>query len=174
MIFRNPKNGEIYDLREYCCSSSGFCKNIICSNCKINENRGEKSCREFVINDPYKAAELMGYEVVSITGEEGEDGDPKGIEFNKETSGKLRPSLVPPAAVWNVAAVREWAVENKYNDPDGWRKVPEEQYRDAMFRHMLQEWEKPGSVDKESGLPHLWHMLTNAFFIAQLRSEKHE
>ena len=85
----------------------------------------------------------------------------------KHDAGKLRPTLVPTKAIWAIAAVREYGVK-KYGGPDGWRRVEPQRYRDALYRHLLAYLENPHGVDEESQLPHLWHLLTNAAFLADL------
>lgn len=91
----------------------------------------------------------------------------------KTDGGKIRlAELVPMQAVWDVGAVREWAVQNKYPDVDGWRKVAVERYRNALLRHVLRYIEDPYGVDDETGLPHLHHINTNGFFLAELEKGK--
>ena len=69
MKFRNPEKGEIYDFEGRDCLTSGFCAGIPCKACPIRRHRGKMSCREYVLNNPNTAANLMGYEVI-------EDEDP--------------------------------------------------------------------------------------------------
>lgn len=87
----------------------------------------------------------------------------------KQTAGKPRISLVPPALVTEVAKVRTWATENKYADPENWRQVPESWFLDAIGRHYLAYLENPDGTDAESGLSHMAHIATNAAFILELR-----
>lgn len=87
----------------------------------------------------------------------------------KQTHGKPRISLVPPALVEEVDKVRTWAVDNKYPDPDSWRGVPEDYYLDAMGRHFFAYLNSPDGVDPESGLSHMAHIATNAAFILEMR-----
>lgn len=88
----------------------------------------------------------------------------------KADKGKLRLSLVPVEIIRAVARVREYGV-NKYGAQEAWRHVSPERYRDALLRHTLAFWENPGSVDEESGLPHLEHMACNIAFLLQMRQE---
>lgn len=87
----------------------------------------------------------------------------------KKDNGKLRPSLVPTAAVWAIAAVRDYGVK-KYADPLNYRTVEPERLRDALCRHLLKYIENPNAVDEESGLPHLWHIMTNGAFLCELET----
>lgn len=64
MKFRNLKTGEIYDMTDRDCSSSGFCREILCSDCPIIKRRGGLSCRDWVLTHANMAARLMGCEVV--------------------------------------------------------------------------------------------------------------
>lgn len=92
----------------------------------------------------------------------------------KADAGKPRLSLVPRQIIWDIAEVREFAVRNKYKDPDNWKRVEIERYRDAMMRHMMRYMDDPQGVDDESGLPHLSHLATNIAFLCELeKGEKH-
>ena len=85
----------------------------------------------------------------------------------KADAGKAQLSLVPRRIIWDIAAVRMYG-NKKYHDPENWRTVEPQRYRDAMFRHMLAYLDDPGGVDEESGLPHLWHLCCNAAFLCEL------
>lgn len=94
------------------------------------------------------------------------------IKYNqkaKADAGKLRLSLVPRAIIKAIAVIRMYGVE-KYPDggTDNWKQVEVERYRDATFRHFLEYLDDPYGVDKESGLPHLWHLATNVAFLCEL------
>ncbi len=93
----------------------------------------------------------------------------------KADAGKAKLSLVPMQILYDVAAIREYGC-NKYADggKENWRQVSKERYRDAMLRHMTEYIRDPGSVDKESGLPHLWHMACNVAFLCEMEREDHE
>ena len=84
----------------------------------------------------------------------------------KADKGKLRLTLVPPRAKIAIAKVREFGVQ-KYKDPENWKRVEAQRYKDALYRH----WNAylMGEIcDKESGLPHMWHLLCDAAFIVEL------
>ena len=91
------------------------------------------------------------------------------IEDNsaKADEGKPRLSLVPRKIIWDIAAVREYG-NKKYGDPNNWRKVEVERYRDALYRHFMRYLDDPDGVDEESGLPHLWHLACNISFLCEL------
>lgn len=84
----------------------------------------------------------------------------------KADGGKLRPTLVPSGLILAVAAVREYGAI-KYTDPDNWKRVEPQRYRDALYRHWL-AYLSGETHDEESGLPHLWHLATNAAFLIEL------
>lgn len=84
----------------------------------------------------------------------------------KADAGKLRLTLVPPSGIKAIAAVRQYGTD-KYGDPDNWRKVEVERYRDALYRHWL-AYLSGERIDPESGLPHMWHVLCNGSFIIEL------
>ena len=80
--------------------------------------------------------------------------------------GKMRPTLVPNGLIVAVAKVREYGCR-KYHDPENWRTVEPQRYRDALYRHWLAYLDDPSGVDEESGLPHLWHLACNAAFLIE-------
>lgn len=84
----------------------------------------------------------------------------------KADSGKLRLTLVPPRLNIAVAYVREFGTK-KYKDPENWRKVEIQRYRDALYRHWT-AYLQGEEYDRESGLPHLWHLACNAAFLIDL------
>ena len=88
----------------------------------------------------------------------------------KADNGKPRLSLVPRRIIWDIAAIREYG-NKKYGDPENWRKVEPERYRDAAFRHFLAYLDDPYGVDEESGLPSLWHLACNLAFLCDLEDE---
>lgn len=168
MKFRNPETGEVFDAAD-----SKFCEEYFyrrCAECPIAEC--QHPCFWFILDHPYEAARLMGYEVI-------EDDDPapecdsQGAAFDradqsaKTDAGKIRPTLVPPALIEAVAAVREYGC-SKYGDPDNWKRVEPQRYREALYRHWLAYLKNPEACDPESGLPHLWHLACNAAFLIEM------
>lgn len=89
----------------------------------------------------------------------------------KADAGKPRLTLVPRRIIWDIAEVREYAIHNKYPDPNNWRKVEIERYRDALYRHFMAYLDDPYGLDEESGLPHLSHVATNVAFLCELEYE---
>lgn len=85
----------------------------------------------------------------------------------KADAGKPHPSYVPVALIEGVMAVREYG-NQKYHDPDNWKQVEPERFWDATLRHVLKAWHNPYSIDKESGLPNLWHIATNVAFLIEM------
>lgn len=85
----------------------------------------------------------------------------------KFDSGKPKLSLVPCEIIRAIAKVREFGVK-KYKDPDNWKQVEAERYRDAMYRHLLLYIEDPYGIDEESGLPHLHHLACNVAFLCEM------
>ena len=79
---------------------------------------------------------------------------------------------MPTRILYDIARVREFAVDTKYRDPDNWKQVEPQRYRDAMFRHLLAYINDPDGKDEESGLPHLWHLATNVAFLCELDGRK--
>lgn len=91
----------------------------------------------------------------------------------KKDAGKLRLTLVPRQIIKDIAETREYGLK-KYTDPENWRKVELERYRDALFRHLIAYLDDPEGVDEESGIKHYKHIATNVAFICELEKEKDE
>ena len=88
----------------------------------------------------------------------------------KADAGKPRPTLVPMSLIKAVMEVREYGCR-KYHDPENWRKVEPQRYRDAMCRHLIAYLEG-NETDDESGLPHLWHAACNIAFLIEMEGEE--
>lgn len=87
----------------------------------------------------------------------------------KADAGKLQLTLVPREIIRAIAAIRMYG-NAKYHDPENWRTVEPERYRDAAFRHFLAYLDDPQGVDEESGLPHLWHLACNVAFLVEMEA----
>lgn len=97
---------------------------------------------------------------------------PNGVDLKNDQSakadaGKLPLTLVPLEAIEDIAEIRRYGCM-KYKDPDNWKRVKVERYRDALFRHLIAYLRDPQGVDEESGLEHYKHLITNAAFICAL------
>lgn len=99
-------------------------------------------------------------------GEQQPDNLAKQMQEAKADAGKDRPTLVPASLVKAVAAIREYGCQ-KYHDPENWRKVEPQRYKDALYRHWLAYLDGE-EKDQESGLPHLWHMACNLAFLIEM------
>lgn len=88
----------------------------------------------------------------------------------KADAGKPQLTLVPRQILFDIAKIRAFGVK-KYNDPDNWKKVDVQRYRDAAFRHFMAYLDDPQGLDKESGLPHLAHLACNIAFLCELEKE---
>jgi len=94
----------------------------------------------------------------------------KGV---KHDANKLRLELIPTEVERAIGEVLSFGAR-KYTD-NGWQSVSNsrERYYGACRRHML--YHRSGvDIDKESGLPHLWHALTNMAFLVYLREHPEE
>lgn len=111
-------------------------------------------------------------EIIDSLGGKGQGKEHMNQEA-KADAGKLCLTLVPTSLIRAVAAVREYGCR-KYGDPENWRKVEPERYRDALYRHWLAYLDDPKGVDEESGLPHLWHLDCNAAFLTEMEWENFE
>ena len=90
----------------------------------------------------------------------------------KADAGKIRPTLVPVSLVKAVAEVREYGCA-KYKDPENWRMVEPQRYKDALYRHLL-AYLGGEEYDQESGLHHLWHMACNVAFLIEMEGRVNE
>lgn len=91
----------------------------------------------------------------------------------KADSGKPRLTLVPRQIIFDIARIREYG-NSKYGDPDNWKNVEIERYRDAAYRHFMAYLDDPYGLDEESGLPHLSHLACNIAFLCELQKEENE
>ena len=85
----------------------------------------------------------------------------------KYDKGKPQLTLVPRKIIEDIARVRMYGTA-KYGDPESWKSVAPERYRDAAFRHFIAYLDDPRGVDEESGLPNLWHLATNIAFLCEM------
>ena len=90
----------------------------------------------------------------------------EGIKFDED---KLRWGLVPWKEMEDVVKVLMGGA-SKYSD-DNWMKVDLVRYKDAILRHELL-YQGGESIDKDSGLHHMAHVVCNALFI--MWHEKHD
>lgn len=84
----------------------------------------------------------------------------------KHDGGKLRLDLVPAEIIEAVGAVVTHGAE-KYGEGN-WRKVEPKRYRAALMRHICAWLSDPYGKDRDSGLPHLYHIACNVAFLLAL------
>lgn len=84
----------------------------------------------------------------------------------KHDINKPRLGLVPPAAIKAVGEIMTYGLV-KYEE-SSWKRVEAWRYRDAFMRHLCEYLADPYGLDEESGLPHLWHLITNLAFLCEL------
>jgi len=90
-----------------------------------------------------------------------------GVKYD---AGKPRAGLVLGGfnkALMEVAKVGTFGAE-KYT-PNGWKTVDPDRYRDALFRHLMQD-----GVDEESGLAHLAHAAWNVLALLEFSIKANE
>lgn len=85
-----------------------------------------------------------------------------GMKFD---TNKLRFDLIPAIATEGLAAVLTYGAK-KYK-PNNWRSVDPQRYVAAFERHW-HAYISGEMLDKESGLPHLAHCMTNLTFLLEL------
>lgn len=91
----------------------------------------------------------------------------------KADSGKPKLTLVPRKILTAIARIREYGCQ-KYGDPENWKQVEPQRFRDAAFRHFVAYLDDPSGMDEESSLPHLWHLACNIAFLCEMEDEKNE
>lgn len=197
MRIRDPKTGKIFD--SIISARLVYCKHD-CNKCELSpEKYVEPNCDQVVLKHEVTALKIMGCEMLDdeeiktchtcknepkiLSGQDcwckrcllqcpDDSWEPKEEE-PKADRGKQRPSLVPPALIRGVDAIREYGF-TKYHDPENWRKVEAQRYWDAALRHALAAWNDWTAVDEESGMPHIWHMACNLAFLMQYMEEERE
>ena len=97
----------------------------------------------------------------------------------KDDRGKLQSSLLIPKFINGIIRVLEFGLV-KY-EANSWQKViaGETRYFDALKRHWDAMIKDNGDIDldsrdEESGLPHLWHLQCNAYFLELFRLKQVE
>ena len=88
----------------------------------------------------------------------------------KADNGKAKLTLVPRQIIWDIAKIREYGTNKYHNDPENWKRVEKERYKNAAFRHFLAYLDDEKSVDEESGLEHLWHLACNIAFLCEMEN----
>lgn len=92
-------------------------------------------------------------------------------QSKKYDKGKRRFDLVDLSTVGAIADVLGFGAQ-KYGE-NTWQDLPdgEKRYFAALLRH-LEAHQKGDLIDVESGLAHIYHVLTNAFFLTYLFNKK--
>lgn len=86
----------------------------------------------------------------------------------KKDAGKPEIDLVPMNIVEDIAWIRMYGNRKYPGDPNNWKNVEPRRYHNALARHLIEYLKDPYGNDEESGLPHLWHLATNAAFLCEL------
>lgn len=95
-----------------------------------------------------------------------------GVDYSiKADNGKYKPTLCHQSLIEAVARVREHG-GRRYGGYDTWKRVEEQRYRDALYRHWLAYLENPDGIDADSGLPILWHVACNVDFLVEMQKER--
>lgn len=158
-----------------------ICVGKKCSECPLQDRVGLEGCYTWATKNPEEFAKACGFEIVReaplyeetrIAAKQAQETYEKltAEQEAKADGGKQRPLLVPTSLLRAVMAIREYGCQ-KYHDPDNWKRVEPERYKNAAYRHWLAyldgEW-----ADQESGLPHLWHLACNIAFLIEMERER--
>lgn len=84
----------------------------------------------------------------------------EGLKYD---DGKLRMDLIPPVTYEALGRVLTYGAK-KYTD-NSWQGVERKRYVAALLRHFIEYMKDPQSIDSESGLKHIEHVLCNAMFL---------
>lgn len=84
----------------------------------------------------------------------------------KHDKDKLKMELIPAETLESLAEVLTYGAK-KYKK-DGWKEVQKERYIGALLRHLVKYMKDEVSVDPESKLLHIQHILANAAFLDYL------
>ena len=90
--------------------------------------------------------------------------------IHKTDQGKPRLGLVPPSTIKSVGKVMTYGL-TKYKQ-DSWKEVEPYRYIDALMRHVVEYLADNNSIDEESGLLHIEHILCNAAFLNDMRGDR--
>jgi hypothetical protein len=93
------------------------------------------------------------------------DPNPPRQQAMKASHGKVMLHLLPPAALYDIARVREFG-SAKYEPWDWTIGRNHTDYYDAIMRHAL-AWLTGEDNDPESGLPHMAHLACTAMFLLE-------
>ncbi len=83
----------------------------------------------------------------------------------KYDDGKPMLDLIPPEAIMAIGKVMTYGAM-KYG-LNNWQGVEPRRYVAALLRHLM-AYQAGEMDDPESGMPHLWHVATNAAFLVTL------
>jgi hypothetical protein len=89
----------------------------------------------------------------------------------KVTAGKPKLAFTFRSTMEAIAAVREYATNGPYKDPDNWKEVVDSDWDESLLRHVMAYIEakrkKSSPYDTLSHLHHIAHVLTIAGFIVE-------
>jgi hypothetical protein len=91
----------------------------------------------------------------------------EGVKFDAD---KLRLDLLPPELEKAVSEILAFGAK-KY-EPFNWCKGLKYSRVYAAARRHLMQWWIGEDIDKESGLPHLWHCACNLAFLISYENQK--
>src|ERR1700677_2897361 len=134
----------------------------LCNVCSLQE----KDFKSYVSPATITKLEVKTNNVESLESYKRQEGFGKGTGGVKDDASKSRWDLLPWKAVNGLVKVLTFGAK-KYS-PNGWRSVPNAQgrYTAALMRH-LYAMNAGESIDPESGLRHVDHLLCNAAFLAE-------
>ena len=124
VIFENPKNGNIIQVSNAVGVNEEFCLGKDCWDCSVidkAEEGGIENCTRWVLENPHEAGKLMGYMVVAVQenkGEEEKDNSEENVDEVQNESQKpflLHYLNVEPEQVFEIEGdeEREYLVNDR-------------------------------------------------------------
>lgn len=133
--------------------------------CTRNEGGCEECPTDYECGGRYDIMRILRKRLAPVNkSDDGKTADE--TQTAKADDWKIRPTLVPVSLIRAVTEVREYGCR-KYHDPENWRQVEPQRYKDALYRHWLAYLSGEGR-DPESELPHLWHIACNVAFLIEM------
>ena len=80
---------------------------------------------------------------------------------------KIDWKLIDPELFSGVVKVREFG--NEKHKGQEWRNVPARDSADSIYRHAMKVLVDPYSIDEDSGMPHIWHIMCRCMMVENRR-----
>ena len=121
VIFENPKNGNIIQVSNAVGVNEEFCLGKDCWDCSVidkAEEGGIENCTRWVLENPQEAGKLMGYRVLAVQENEGEEKKDNSEENGDEVQNEFQRKTQYPFLLQhlNVEPERPFEIEGEEGD----------------------------------------------------------